>query len=569
MEKCHSSNKLISMNNTMKNITMTCLAGLILSTNILLAQERNEEVTIIAPYKPTIIAADKINFQPRIHDQESTMPTVQYITQSRLFETSVNPKPIEASKKPGDPKKKLLRNLIRAGFGNYTTPYFEFFANTRQSKKHAVGVHLRHISSFGEIKDYAPSSYSMSDVQIFGKKFFGENTFTGNAYFDHDLVHYYGFKPDEFPEIEYSKDDIRHRFQTFGIDAGIGSNYTSGEPLNYLIDLNYHYIQDNYQASEHRVHLGAKLDKVFKFTSITENQNFGLDLDMDYFINNDTIQDYNGGFLKLLPYISTNFNQYKFYLGIDISYRFDESSKLYVYPVARVDIKIIKDALSLYAGINGSLDRITLRSLSLENPFINATPMLKYRSNKFVFDAGFLGNIAQNLNYKVGGSYGMIDNMPFYVNDTTNGLMNMFTLVYDNVNILNLNAELGFKRNKVMHLWLGGDYFQYYMDKEEKPWHKPDFRVKIGGDYIIQERFIVKAELFMQGSMHAKLYESDQVVAQKIDGWADLNLGFEYRVTDKLSAFINLNNVLNNGYLKWHNYPVQKFNALVGVSFAF
>ena len=327
---------------------MLSLAGLIISMNTLFAQDRNEEVTIIAPYRPTIIEADKVNFQPRIFDQEGTMPAVQYTTRSKLMETSVHPKPIEATKKPGDPKKKLLRNLIRAGFGNYATPYFEFFANTRQSKKHAVGVHLKHISSFGEIKNYAPSSYSQSDIEVFGKKFFGDNTFTGNAYFDHQLVHYYGFRPAEFPEFEFSKEDIRHRFQTFGVDAGIGSNYVGGEPVNYQVDLNYHFIQDNYKASEHRVHLGANLDKTFKFTSITENQSFGVDVDFDYFRNSDTLREYNGGFLSVIPYISTDFNQYKFYLGIDLSYRFDESTALYVYPVARVDIKIIKDALSLY-----------------------------------------------------------------------------------------------------------------------------------------------------------------------------------------------------------------------------
>ena len=33
---------------------------------LLNAQERNEEVTIIAPYQPTIIEAFKINFSPAI-----------------------------------------------------------------------------------------------------------------------------------------------------------------------------------------------------------------------------------------------------------------------------------------------------------------------------------------------------------------------------------------------------------------------------------------------------------------------------------------------------------------------
>lgn len=565
---------MTSMNTAMKNIKFLSLSMCLVCMNIVLAhplhaQDRNEEVTIIAPYKPTISDANKMNFQPSISDQGNMMPAVEFSLRSKLYETKVNPKPIEATKKPTDPKKKLLRNLIRAGFGNYVTPYFEFFANSRQSSKHAFGVHLRHISSYGDIKDYAPSDYSQSDVQVYGKKFIGDHTFSANIFYDHDIVHYYGFMPDEYPEMDFPKDDIRHRFQTFGLDAGIGSNFTSGTPFNYHTEIRYYYIEDNYKASEHNIFFGGLLDKEFQFSSITENQSLGLDLDFNYFINADSISDYNGALLKLEPFISTDFNQYKFYLGVNLTSRIETSTRLHVYPAIRVEIKLLKDALALFAGINGSLDRVTLRSLSLENPFINSTLPLEYTNHKFVFDAGILGNISQNLNYQVSGSTSIIDNMPFYVNDTMNGLGNMFTLVYDNVNVLNLHAGLGFQRSKVLNLWLGADYYQYKMDKEEKPWQKPNYRIKFGGDYIIQDKYIVKAELFVQGPMYAKLYESGEVLSQKMNGWADLNLGFEYRITNSFSAFVNINNALNNGYFKWYNYPVQKINVLAGVSFAF
>ena len=548
---------------------MPLIIGMILMANTSLAQDRNEEVTIIAPYKPTILDANKMNFQPRIPEQSRVIPSVTYTRRSELFETSIQPEPIEATKKPSEPRKKLQRNLIRAGFGNYITPYLEFFANTRQSKKHTVGVHLKHVSSFGEIKNYAPADFSDTRVQVHGKKFIGENTLSGNIYYDHNLNHYYGFKPGDFPEIEFSKSDIKHRFQTFGLDAGIGSNYTIGEPLNYQVDINYHHIQDNYDAGEHRINAGARLDKIFRFTSITEKQNFGLDMGLDYFINKDSLQEYNGGLLNLTPYISTNFNQYKFHLGIHINYRFDQTNKLRVYPVARVDIKLVENALTLFAGINGSLERVTLRGLSEENPFINATPELGYKNNKFLFDAGITGSIEQNLDFRIGGSYGMIDNMPFFVNDTVNDLLNMFSLAYDDIKLLNLNAELGFKRTDALHLWLGADYFKYYMDTEEQAWHKPEYAFRIGGDYIITQKYILKAEMFIQGSMYARLFDEGEVLSKKINGWTDLNLGFEYRITEQLSAFINLNNVLNNGYFRWYNYPVQKFNVLAGVSFAF
>jgi outer membrane receptor protein involved in Fe transport len=52
-------------------------------------------------------------------------------------------------------------------------------------------------------------------------------------------------------------------------------------------------------------------------------------------------------------------------------------------------------------------------------------------------------------------------------------------------------------------------------------------------------------------------------------GWLDLGLGAEYRITDRFSAFLKLNNLLNQGYERWYNYPVQGLNVLAGVGFSF
>ena len=71
MSKSNLNKPMRSMNIAMKNIKLLSLSMFLVCMNIVLAhslyaQDRNEEVTIIAPYKPTISDANKMNFQPSI-----------------------------------------------------------------------------------------------------------------------------------------------------------------------------------------------------------------------------------------------------------------------------------------------------------------------------------------------------------------------------------------------------------------------------------------------------------------------------------------------------------------------
>ena len=35
------------------------------------------------------------------------------------------------------------------------------------------------------------------------------------------------------------------------------------------------------------------------------------------------------------------------------------------------------------------------------------------------------------------------------------------------------------------------------------------------------------------------------------------------------AVFVKLNNILNNDYLRWYQYPVQKINVMAGIGFSF
>jgi len=49
----------------------------------------------------------------------------------------------------------------------------------------------------------------------------------------------------------------------------------------------------------------------------------------------------------------------------------------------------------------------------------------------------------------------------------------------------------------------------------------------------------------------------------------DLNFNANYKFTEQFSAFAQLSNFGFQNYQRWLGYPVQSFNVLGGVSYAF
>ncbi|MBC7749854.1 MAG: hypothetical protein H7Z76_14990, partial [Methylotenera sp.] len=45
------------------------------------------------------------------------------------------------------------------------------------------------------------------------------------------------------------------------------------------------------------------------------------------------------------------------------------------------------------------------------------------------------------------------------------------------------------------------------------------------------------------------------------------NVGFKYSA--RLTAFARANNITNNAYQKWLNYPVQGFQVILGANYKF
>ncbi|MCU0370852.1 MAG: hypothetical protein MUC31_05510 [Bacteroidales bacterium] len=539
----------------------------------LYGQGKNEEVTIIAPYIPSIGDAVKIPFRPEIAPQEQEAPDFTYDYVTKKLETRLELDPVEPMKYSEGRKEDLYRNYARAGFGNYVTPYLDFMASSLESEKYQFGARISHLSSQGKIKSYPPSAYSHNLVSVFGRAFTKTHTLAADAGYKRDVVHCYGFRPDSFPETEFTKDDLRQRYQHLYGTVEFGSNFKDAYKLNHLFSLGLHYYSDRYETRESQVDIGVKLDKAFKTGGNDFRHSFAVDLGMDYLNFRDSISSSHPLFFLVSPVYRFGFGQYGFEAGLNINMNAGNSATgsgfgMDVFPLLKASVVIVEGQVKAFAEISGKRTINSFRSLTGTNPFIISTPRVTYTDEKIRIGGGITGNTG-GLNFLAAAFYSYTTDMPLFVTDTLLPLQNRFDVIYDDMNLLQIKASLDYVKISQLTARLMASFFQYIPKDEEKAWQMPNFEIGLDAGYTLQDKYTIRASFLALGPKYAKTFNDGQVSSVKMGGAFDLGIGFEYKINTMISAFLNASNILNQNYQRWYQYPVQGTLVMAGVNVTF
>ena len=533
------------------------------------AQSLNEQVTVVAAYEPSLPEVNKINANPAAEETEVKLPKLSYGITPTPLEPGFAPGVIPSVRLTGEPLERLYRNYARIGFGNYTTPYAEFWATTLRNKSYGLGVHIKHLSSSGEIKDYAQSNNSLNLVELQGQKFFENHTLNANLGFRRNVVHHYGFKPSLF-EVPINEDDLKQHFNRFDAGAEFASHYKDKDKLNHAARLNFNSIGDKFDTRESTINLNLNADKQFEMFSFTEYQQAGIEGDLRFTQYHDSLKKQGSSLVSIKPYLATRFNEYTFKLGVDLSFTGDSASKAYLFPFAEASLEVIDEALTVYAGINGSVQRRGFDALSDVNPFVQSVLPLKYTREKFVFYAGARARAGRLINLYASFTASAVENEPFFISDFSQYPRRRFTVIYDDAGHLAGRFEAEFNKAEKLNIKAFVAFDSWSTEGEAEAWHKPASTIGGSVRYNLGDKIIARASLEARGKQFARVLNADnEPYAFQVKGFTDLSLGVDYRYSKLLTAFLNLNNVLGSRYYYWYDYPGYRFNLMAGISYSF
>jgi hypothetical protein len=550
-----------------------CVQLVLISSVNLQAQTKKhtEEITIVGAFDPKISNAFKINLNPKVKDDELGLPVLSYFLNPIQLSTWFDLDPIKPANIRGEQLSQLYKNFIKAGYGNFTTPYLEFFASNLRSDDFALGAHVKHQSSAGNIKYYPKSAYSNNLAEVFGKKFYKDHTLSGRIVYDHQILHRYGYDPILFITDPLPDEAIKQQYQMAGANILYNSNFIKTGKVNHSFGLNYYYLKDINRTSEHNVNFISRFDNTFNLSNITKEQKLGLVVNADYYNYSDTLNSESKLLISVKPYIQTELDQYQFYAGINAMAEIDSGSTFHIYPEIKAGVEIVPKSFIASIGITGGFEKNSFNKLRSENPYMNSVIPQTYQNNKFEVYGQLKGKIIQGFDFDVTLSNSTISNMPFFVNDSSTKYANTFEVVYDDVTLLHARFTFSFQSKESIKVLFKANYYDYTMTTEFRPWHKPEYDISLSAKFAIRDIIFIRGEITNYGKSFAKTYSSTglSVKSEPMESWMDINLGIEYRYTKSLSIFADFYNLGNTSYMRWYNYPVQQFSIIGGLSYSF
>jgi hypothetical protein len=107
------------------------------------------------------------------------------------------------------------------------------------------------------------------------------------------------------------------------------------------------------------------------------------------------------------------------------------------------------------------------------------------------------------------------------------------------------------------------------VEREPKPWGLVPLEITSSLRWQLFKDFFLKGDLYGYRGAPYRSLVGTTLKDFKGQSGVDVSAGVEYKITRSLNLWLQMNNIFNNKYERWHQYPVYGFNILGGIVFSF
>ncbi|WP_298302492.1 TonB-dependent receptor [Flavobacterium sp.] len=577
------------------------IVTVLLGTQINFAQKKDENigtevVNVVKPYTPTISDAFKVKETPSLEDDDNTKKeNIQYNIFSFPVASTFTPSKGKAAGVDKGKQEKLYSNYATLAAGNYGNINAELFVTQTLESGDYVGAMLRHLSSQGGIKDLdLDDKFSNSSIDLtYGSK--SRNlSWNADLGYQHQMYNWYGLNPLFYENfIPADKDafingiDSKQTYQTISL----GGRLALGESVLKEATIKFNRFSDAFSSGENR--LVAKPSLAFDVM----DEKIKVDFVFDY-INGKFDKDYNGitelkyGYTNvgMKPSFQINKDDLSVNLGVGFFYSMATESgknKFFIYPNITASYKVVGDLMVAYAGAEGALKQNSYQEFVQENFFVSPTLGIGPTDQKFDIYVGLKGKLANTIGYNIRGSLMNEGGKPMFLrnefshyNTNKNGYAygNSFNVVYDDVKIVSFYGELKADFSKNVSFGVNGTFSSYTTDIQEEAWNLPALKLGANLDFNITDKWYAGTSVFFVGERKdLKFVQTALAIfpptytteTTTLDSYFDLNAHIGFKYNERLTFFLKGNNLANQSYQRWINYPVQGVQGLLGANYKF
>ncbi|MGQ7869465.1 hypothetical protein [Sunxiuqinia sp. sy24] len=582
----------------------------VLSCNLATAQQDStltQEVEVVKAYQPSVSDVFKINDIPKVKDEKRDKPVFDYKINAQPVFSTFEVEPVPAAEMVGEPKTELGKGLLKAGFGNFMTPYGELFYNTQAGKNSILGMHFKHLSSNGSVKlendDKVDAPRSENVAELFTRHFFRRSALSTKLFFDRQAHRYYGYAGEALSNSEkeqlFPNWNQDQAFSKGGLQLNLNNDEDSRADLNYDLDLYFHHFGTKTGQTENLIKLGTAFQKNYDAylgllkASVSYLKTDGIikEITSDYG-NKQQIR------IDLSPALLLQGDLAKLQVGLNAFTLLDDDddARLLVTPNIKAEWSPIKNTMTLFAALDGRLQQNHYSAIAAENRFVTPTQDIRNTEYRYILSGGIKGKFTPKLNYRLQADYANIKDEYFYLFNTKTVITqaspildlpfiskaNTFDVLYDDLKQVTVGGELYYTASELVNFHLQGKYYSYELDSLEQAWHKPDFELSISSIVNPEGPLKFNADIFFVGERKAPVQSEidylflntpgvDQVnqTIFTLSSYIDLNVGVEYQYSPNLSFWGRMNNFAFQKYENWLGYSQQGVNLLIGASLSF
>lgn len=565
-----------------------------------MAQKKDENigtevVNVVKPYSASISDAFKVKETPVTEDEESLKKEeIKYTIFSFPVASTFTPAKGKAAGVDKPKKEKLFSNYATLGFGNYGRVIGELFVTEQLSKSDYVGGMLRHHSSQGGIDGLVLDDkfYNTSLDLTYGSQMRDFN-WNADIGYQHQVYNWYGINQDFFQQNDtfYNQIDPSHTYHNFYLAGKIGFE----DSFFKKAEVKFNRFWDDFGSAENRFFVKPSFAIDVMETQVNTN------VIVDYVSGSFESDYFNLGGIKygfsnfgLNPSIKLNSDDWSFDVGLSLFYSADlenSNSKFFIYPNVTASYKLVGDLMIFYAGADGNLQQNTYRDFTNENPFLAPSLSIAPTSKQFDIFAGLKGKLAGNISYNIRGSYinendralftGLAFLEPIDPNQIDEiepyELGNSFSVYYDDLKTLSFFGEVKADLSKNISAGINGKFSSFTPKLSDDALNLPTIEFGANVDFTITEKWFGGMNMFFVGERKdRKMIITDvnnpifsEVRTITLDSYLDMNANVGYKFNERLTLFLKGNNLFNQAYERWMNFPAQQIQVVLGANYKF
>ncbi|GAC1448547.1 MAG: hypothetical protein NVSMB7_10110 [Chitinophagaceae bacterium] len=523
---------------------------------------KKRTIEITSSFKPVLREAVKINFSAASPVVDSSKPALIYTIPRQNLLLGYLPAPLKPVALQIDTANAWkYSNYIKVGAGNVHIPYAQAGFSFGDGKNSFFNVFAKGYASKGKYNDFQKNNYTA--VNAAGTVRTASNLeWNGSLGFKSEDYFFYGYQP---ATLVFTKDQLRQRFQAYEGKLSLRNIEATEFGLTYNPNIKIDVFGGNNfmgKANETNTLLNLPLTKTF---GETFSFNLGLTADLTHYkpVTADAIQN-NLYYVSPAVHVKTaNFN-----LTAGLSPSWD-NKLFHLLPDIMADIVTNDKNFTLQVGWIGYFDKGSYQRFAGINPWITApTNLMNTRAQELY--AGIKGTLLDHISYSAKIGAVQYRNIALFINDSADG-KTFNTLYSPSVQAVKMHGEIGWTQGEDLN-WTNAITITRYAKVEGQlaPWGLVPLELSSSLRWQLFKDFFLKGDLYGYGGAPYRDRVSPTVYKDATgQSGVDVNAGVEFKVTKALNLWLQMNNIFNDKYQRWHQYPVYGFNILGGIVFSF